>query len=79
MKLKTLINSNKLRFDSKFKKLLKEKLGNSILSKAIYYGSNNGGKRIRPFLVNKASKIAKINPHNCFILSASKLILTGNI
>ena len=71
MKLKTLINSNKLRFDSKFKKLLKEKLGNSILSKAIYYGSNNGGKRIRPFLVNKASKIAKINPHNCFILSAS--------
>ena len=71
MKLKTLIISNKLRFDSKFKKLLKKRLDNSTLSKAIYYGSNNGGKRIRPFLVNKASKIAKINPHNCFILSAS--------
>ncbi len=71
MKLKTLINSNKLQFDKKFRNLLKQRLDNSILSKAIYYGSNNGGKRIRPFLVNIASKIAKLNPHNCFILSAS--------
>ncbi|MDA9749142.1 polyprenyl synthetase family protein [Pelagibacteraceae bacterium] len=71
MKLKTLINSNKLQFDKQFKKLLKVKLNKSILSKAIYYGSNNGGKRIRPFLVNQSSKIAKINNYNAFILSAS--------
>ena len=71
MNLKTLINSNKLQFNRKFKNLLKQRLDNSILSKAIYYGSNNGGKRIRPFLINEASKIAKINSHNCFILSAS--------
>ena len=72
MKLKTLINTNKIEFDGKFKKLLKKKLNNSILSKAIYYGSNNGGKRIRPFLVNQASRIAKnLNDHNSFILAAS--------
>ena len=71
MNLKTLINSNKLHFDRKFKKLLKKKLDNSILSKAIFYGSNNGGKRIRPFLISQASKIAKINNHNSFILGAS--------
>ena len=71
MKLKTLINDNKIQFNRKFKKLLKTKLDNSILSKAIYYGSNNGGKRIRPFLVNLASKIAKINKYDAFIISAS--------
>ena len=60
MKLKTLINDNKIQFNRKFKRLLKTKLDNSILSKAMYYSSNNGGKRIRPFLVNLASKIAKI-------------------
>ena len=71
MKLKTLINDNKIQFNKKFKKLLKTKLDTSILSKAIHYGSNNGGKRIRPFLVNLASKIAKINKYDAFILSAS--------
>ena len=71
MKLKTLINDNKIQFNRKFKTLLKTKLDNSILSKAMYYSSNNGGKRIRPFLVNLASKIAKINKYDAFILSAS--------
>ena len=71
MKLKTLINDNKIQFNRKFKRLLKTKLDNSILSKAMYYGSNNGGKRIRPFLVNLASKRAKINKYDAFILSAS--------
>ena len=71
MKLKTLINDNKIQFNRKFKRLLKTKLDNSILSKAMYYSSNNGGKRIRPFLVNLASKIAKINKYDAFILSAS--------
>ena len=60
MKLKTLINSNKIQFNRKFKKLLIKKLDNSILSKAMYYGSNNGGKRIRPFLVNQHQKLLKL-------------------
>ena len=71
MKLKPLINKYKIEFNGRFKKLLRERLNNSTLSKAIYYGSNNGGKRIRPFLVNQASKIAKINDYDSFILSAS--------
>ncbi len=71
MNLKTLINNNKKEFDKKFKFLLKHSLDRSILSKAMYYGSINGGKRIRPFLVNKASEIANISNHDSFIISAS--------
>ena len=71
MNIKTLINNNKKKFDKKFKFLLKHSLDKSILSKAMYYGSINGGKRIRPFLVNKASQIANISNHDSFIISAS--------
>ncbi len=71
MNLKTLINNNKNQFDRQFKILLKSRLNNSILSKAMYYGSINGGKRIRPFLVGLSSKIAKISFKNSFILSSS--------
>ena len=37
----------------------------------MFYGCNNGGKRIRPFLVNQASKISNINKNDSFIISAS--------
>ena len=70
MKLNTLINNNKNQFDKKFKVLLKHNLDRSILSKAMFYGCNNGGKRIRPFLVRQASKIANLNYINSFILSS---------
>ena len=56
MNLNTLININKKKFDLRFKKLLNNKLDKSILSKAMYYGSINGGKRIRPFLVMESAK-----------------------
>ena len=49
MNLNTLINNNKKQFDKKFKELLNHSLDKSILSKAMFYGCNNGGKRIRPF------------------------------
>ena len=71
MKLKTLINNNKKQFDRKYKNLLLKKLDSSILSKAMFYGSINGGKRIRPFLVNQASKIANLKQSDAFLLGAS--------
>ncbi|OUW95060.1 MAG: hypothetical protein CBD97_03500 [Pelagibacteraceae bacterium TMED237] len=71
MDLNTLINNNKNQFDKKFKQLLIDKLDNSILSKAMFYGCNNGGKRIRPFLAKQASKIVGISNHDSFIISAS--------
>ena len=70
MKLNTLINNNKNQFDRQYKRLLKSNLDNSILSKSMYYGSINGGKRIRPFLVNIASDINKVSKHNTFIIAA---------
>ena len=59
MRINTLINNHKTQFDKFFFDLLKANLNNSILSKAMIYGSMNGGKRVRPFLVNQAAKIAK--------------------
>ena len=71
MNLKTLINNNKKQFDKKFKSLLNRKLDKSILSKAMYYGCINGGKRIRPFLVMEAAKIANLSMNDAFIIAAS--------
>ena len=71
MNLKTLINNNKNQFEKGFKNLLNKKLDNSILSKSMIYSVINGGKRLRPFLINQASKIAKISNHDAFILGAS--------
>ena len=71
MNLNTLINVNKKKFDLKFKKLLNNKLDKSILSKAMYYGSINGGKRIRPFLVMESAKIAKISSNDAFIIAST--------
>jgi len=71
MNLNTLINTNKKNFDIKFKILLKNSLDKSSLSKAIYYGSINGGKRLRPFLVMVSSKIAKISLDDAFIIASS--------
>ena len=71
MKLNTLINSNKVEFDIFYRKLLSKQLNNSILAKAMKYGSMNGGKRIRPFLVREACKIVKINKKIMLILAAS--------
>ena len=42
-------------------KTFKNKLDKSSLSNAIFYGSMNGGKRIRPFLVMESAKIAKFH------------------
>ena len=70
MKLNTLINSNKIQFNNFYNKLLNKHLSNSILGKAMKYGSMNGGKRIRPYLVKEASKIVKLNKINMMILAS---------
>ena len=62
----TLINEHKVKFDKYYFKLLKSNLNSSILSKAMIYGSLNGGKRIRPFLVEQAAKIAKAKKNEYF-------------
>ncbi|MBI04543.1 MAG: geranyl transferase [Pelagibacteraceae bacterium] len=70
MDINILINNNKATFDKYYLSLLKNKLGDSILSKAMIYGSMSGGKRIRPFLLYQASKIANISKSNYLILAS---------
>jgi len=67
----TLINEYKVKFDKYYFQLLKSNLNSSILSKAMIYGSINGGKRIRPFLVEQAAKIANAKKNEYFRLSAA--------
>ena len=71
MKLNKLINSHKKKFDVFYKKLLDSNLSQDLLSKAMIYGSMNGGKRIRPFLVNIFSELSKVKKKNSLYLSAA--------
>tara|TARA_Y100000590_G_scaffold437818_1_gene559897 strand:- start:136 stop:1032 length:897 start_codon:yes stop_codon:yes gene_type:complete len=69
-KINTLVNYEKIRFNTFYLKLLKSILKNDQLSKAILYGSFNGGKRIRPFIISVFSKIAKIKKLNYLYLAS---------
>ena len=69
--INTLINQEKRDFNIYYRKLLKSNLLNDELSKAIIYGSMNGGKRIRPFIVSVFANIAKIKKNNYLRLSAA--------
>ena len=60
MQLNKLINTEKKEFDRSYVKFLHSHLSKELLSKAMIYGSINGGKRIRPFLVSTFAKISKI-------------------
>ena len=71
MYLNSLINSQKKEFDIFFKKLLDSKLSKDILSKAMIYGSMNGGKRIRPLLVSIFSKIANLKKSQYLYLASA--------
>lgn len=68
MDLKKLINTQKKDFDIFYRLFLKKNLSKDQLSLAMIYGSMNGGKRIRPFIVNIFSKIAKVKNINCLRL-----------
>ena len=69
--INTLINKEKRDFNVYYRKLLKSNLLNDELSEAMIYGSMNGGKRIRPFIVSVFAKIAKIKKKNYLRLSAA--------
>ena len=69
--INTLINKEKKTFDTYYGKFLRSILPNDELSKTIIYGSMNGGKRIRPFIVSVFAKIAKIRKNNYLRLSAA--------
>ena len=71
MLIKTLINDYKTKFDKYYFGLLKANLSTSILSKAMIYASLSGGKRIRPFLIYQAAKIAKTKRSQYLRLAAS--------
>jgi len=71
MNIITLINRHKSNFDKFYYNILNEYLDRSLLAKAMKYGSMNGGKRIRPFLVYEASKLTKISSKNAFVISSS--------
>ena len=69
MKLNKLINNEKNEFDRAYIKFLQSHLSKEVLAKAMIYGSINGGKRIRPFLISTFSKISKINKNNYMRIS----------
>ena len=71
MNINKLINSNKSQFDTYYSKLLRSHLSKDYLSKAMLYGSMNGGKRIRPFLVKTFSSPLNINKKNYLRISAA--------
>ena len=66
-----LINTQRKQFDIFYKKLLNNYLENDLLSNAMIYGSMNGGKRIRPFLVSTFSKICNLKKNHYQFLSAA--------
>ena len=71
MKINTLINGERKNFENYFVKLLKSTLSKEILSKAMLYGSMNGGKRIRPFIVSIFAKLANVKKQHYLRLSAA--------
>jgi Geranylgeranyl pyrophosphate synthase len=71
MHLNILINSQKKKFDTFYNNLLKKNLTKDQLSKAMLYGSMNGGKRIRPFLIDIFSRQAKIKKKYSLLISAA--------
>ncbi len=71
MHINTLISKHKIEFNKYYYTLLKANLSDSILAKAMIYGSINGGKRIRPFLVSQAAKIAKAKKNQYLRLAAA--------
>jgi len=68
--INTLINKKKIEFDIFYQKLMHLSLSKSKLSTAIMYGSINGGKRIRPFLVSIFSNITGIKKNYSMRIAA---------
>ncbi len=66
-----LIKNHKNEFNVFYEELLRSILPKNELSKVILYGALNGGKRIRPFLIEIFAKIAGIPKKQYFLISAA--------
>ena len=51
------LKKHSVEFNKYLKNLLNKKLSKNELSKAILYGTLNGGKRVRPYLISIFGKI----------------------
>ena len=69
--ISTSIQRHKIKFNKYFEKLLSSYLSKNELSKAMLYGTSNGGKRIRPYLISIFSKIVDLPKKNYYNLSAA--------
>lgn len=65
------IKIHRSRFDKYYKKLLKSNLPKDDLSKIMLYGTLNGGKRIRPFLISIFSQLAALPNYKYYRISAA--------
>ena len=69
--VETSIESKRIIFNKYFKKLLFSYLSKNELSKVMLYGTFNGGKRIRPYLISTFSEITNLPAQNYYQLSAA--------
>jgi len=69
--INTSIERHRVEFNKYFEKLLSSHLSNNKLSKAMLYGTSNGGKRIRPYLIRTFGKIVNLPKKNCYQLSSA--------
>ena len=69
--INTSIQRHKIKFNKYFENLLSSYLSKNELSKAMLYGTSNGGKRIRPYLISIFSNIASLPKKNYYNLSAA--------
>ena len=69
--IETTIESKRIKFNKYFKKLLYSYLSKNELSRAMLYGTFNGGKRIRPYLISAFSEITNLPAKNYYQLSAA--------
>ena len=65
------IDRHRIKFDKYFKHFMYKNLQKNELSKAMLYGTVNGGKRIRPYLISTFSKFVKLPEKNYLQLSAA--------
>ena len=71
LNINILINQEKKDFDVFYRKLLTSILPKNELSKSMIYGSMNGGKRIRPFIISIFAKLVNIKKNNYRRLAAA--------
>ena len=69
--INTNMERHRIKFNKHFKKLLQTYLSKNELSKAMLYGTSNGGKRIRPYLIATFGEIANLPKNSYYQLSAA--------